>query len=281
MESLNSNSNNSSLSTEYFTPSPIKEEERSFSEDKDEMLERIKKVSDLGVKGYAFKGVGSTEAKKKATGEARIERLLAQNAKETETQLQQIRNKMRNLYLEKGDPKYPPHNGSRGVAEFNALLHQRHGMFGFTKQFDDYRTIRDLDVLKDMYNKMKTVYRENQPTRKDFEKSRQEFKKSTDKVTGYMPLHVKIDDATFRQMRNKMNDKFRQAPSTRGIKNTAVKTLLPFASRKVRKEVTKKMNENYEGGRKRTRRRRRRRKTRAPKRRVPRSRRRTRRKRRY
>ena len=240
----NSNSNNSSLSTEYFT--------RDSTNDKDVMLERLKKVSDLGVKEYAFKGVGSTEAKnKKTTGEARIERLLLQNAKEIETQLQQIRNKMRNLYLEKGDPKYPPHNGSRGVAEFNALLHQRHGMFGFTKRFDDYRTITDLDVLKDMYNKMKTVYRENQPRRKGFEGARRsELKKPGGKESGYMPLHVKRGDGTFGQIRNKMN-------------------------------------ENYEGGTKRTRRRRRRRrrrrKTMAPRQRSVRRcwSRRTRRKRRY
>ena len=247
MESINR-----SNSTDYFTPEEpdverdverdVELDVDDFGKDKDKMLDRLKTVSDSGIKEYAFQGVKTGERKKRENIEKRIDLMLVEKAKENEKKMVEIRGKMRNLYLKNGDPRYPPHSGSRGVAEFNTLLQQRKSMFGFTNNFDDYRNITDLDVLKDMYMKMKSVYREKQPTKKVFEKPVNHLKRES---MG-MPLHRKISTEKSREMRNKMAER---ALSVDTLRDNATKMLLPLASRKVRKKVTANMNEKYRGGR--------------------------------
>ena len=251
MESINR-----SNSTDYFTPEEpdaepdvepdvepnVEPNVNDFGKNKDKMLNRLKSVSDSGIKEYAFQGVKTGERKKRENIEKRIDLMLVEKAKENEKKMVEIRGKMRNLYLKNGDPMYPPHSGSRGVAEFNTLLQQRKSMFGFTNKFDDYRNIMDLDVLKDMYMKMKSVYREKQPTKKVFEKPVNHLKRES---MG-MPLHKKISIEKSREMRNKMAER---ALSVDTFRDNATKMLLPLASRKVRKKVTANMNEKYRGGR--------------------------------
>ena len=237
MESINR-----SNSTDYFTPEGPEADADDFGKDKDKMLTRLKSVSDSGIKEYAFQGVKTGERKKRENIEKRIDRMLVEKARENEKKMVEIRGKMRNLYLINGDPMYPPHSGSRGVAEFNTLLQQRKSMFGFTNNFDDYRNIMDLHVLKDMYMKMKSVYREKQPTKKVFERPVNHLKRES---MG-MSLHKKISTENYREMRNKMAER---ALSVDTFRDNATKMLLPLASRNVRKKVTAKMNEKYRGGR--------------------------------
>ena len=141
---------------------------------------------------------------------------------------------MRNLYLINGDPMYPPHSGSRGADDFNRLLHQRKRMFGFTDNFDDYRNITDLDVLKDMYMKMKNAYREKQPKKempKGAPRERVSGKKTQEDT---MSLQHKRGSnlENYRIMKERLS----HLPSTDTFRDNATKMILPLASRKVRKK---------------------------------------------
>ena len=120
-------------------------------------------------------------------------------------------------------------------------------MFGFTDNFDDYRNITDLDVLKDMYMKMKNAYREKQPKKempKGAPKQRVSGKKTQEDT---MSLQHKRGSnlENYRIMKKRLS----HLPSTDTFRDNATKMILPLASRKVRKKVTANMTAKYGGTR--------------------------------
>ena len=101
MESINR-----SNSTDYFTPEELDAERDvdGFGKDKDRMLDRLKTVSDSGIKEYAFQGVKTGERKKRENIEKRIDRMLVEKARENEKKMVEIRGKNAQFILDKWRP---------------------------------------------------------------------------------------------------------------------------------------------------------------------------------